>query len=348
MRLSMEIAWGGSRRPFAEVAREVRDLEQAGLDLVWVAEAYTFDAISRLGYLAAVTERVELATGIVNVYGRTPTTIAMTMAGLDYVSGGRAACGLGASGPQVIEGFHGVPWEKPLTRVRETIDVCRMLWRREKAQLDGQTIQVPLPEGRGTGLGKPLKFIDTPERERIPIWWAALMGRSVAAAAEHADGWLPTLYVPDRAERAWGEDLRAGLARRSPELGPLEIAAAAPVAIGEDLPVQELRDRLRPMLALYVGGMGARGKNFYNTLAQRYGFEAEAEEIQDLYLDGKKDEAAAKIPQAWLEEATLIGPASHVAERLAAYREAGVTMLTIDPLLGNGAETVAQLRELLG
>jgi F420-dependent oxidoreductase-like protein len=222
-----------------------------------------------------------------------------------------------------------------------------MAWRRERLEFDGAAVRLPLPPAEGTGLGRPLKLVNQLVRDRIPIWWASLMGKSVAATAELADGWLPTFFIPDRAEQVWGEQLRAGLALRSHALGPLQIAAAAPVAIGEDLPVAELRDRGRAQIALYVGGMGARGKNFYNTIAQLYGFEAEAAQIQDLYLAGKKDEAAAMVPDEWLRLSSLIGPRSHVAERLAAYREAGVTVLTLEPLLGNARETIEQMRELV-
>ena len=343
MRLSMQLSYSGG---FKETAAHLRDLEAAGLDIVWVAEAYSFDAISQMGYLAAVTDTLQIASGIINVYGRTATTIAMTMAGLDYVSDGRAICGLGASGPQVIEGFHGVPYDKPMTRIREYIEVCRMVWRREKLVFDGATVKVPLPEGQGTGLGKPLKLINHPVRDRIPVWWASLMGNSVAATAEVADGWLPVMFIPERMRDVWGDDLDRGLAKRSPDLGPLEICAGGPTAIGDDLPVEKLRDAARPGQALYIGGMGARDKNFYNTIVTRAGFEAEAKEVQDLYLDGRKDEAAAKVPAEFLEKTSLIGPKSYVAERIAAYKEAGVTVLSIHPM-SDPVKTIEQLRELV-
>jgi F420-dependent oxidoreductase-like protein len=275
---------------------------------------------------------------------------ALTYAGLDFLSGGRALCGLGASGPQVVEGFHGVPYEKPMTRIREYIDACRMVWRRDKLVYDGQTIHVPLPEGEGTGLGKPLKLINHPVRERIPIWWASLMGRSVETTAEVADGWLPIMFIPERADRVWGDQLKAGLAKRSAELGPLEICAGGLTAIGEDLVgpgADRLRDLARPNVALYVGGMGARGKNFYNDLARRYGFVDEAIEIQDLYLDGKKDEAAAAVPAEWLEKTSLVGPASYVKERVAAFKEAGVTVLAVNPIGSDAVKTIETLRGLV-
>src|SRR3954451_6334029 len=240
MRLSMNMSYAGG---FKESVQQVADMERAGLDVVWVAEAYSFDAISQMGYLAAKTERIQIGSGIVNVYSRTQALMAMTCAGLDYISDGRIICGLGASGPQVIEGFHGVPYEKPITRIKEYIDVCRMLWRRDVLTYDGQTVHVPLPEGQGTGLGRPLKLINRPVRSNIPIWWASLMGKSVAATAEVADGWLPIMFIPERADRVWGDDLRAGQAKRSPELPPLETAAVGIVAIGEDL-VGDKADRI--------------------------------------------------------------------------------------------------------
>ena len=345
MKLSMSLSYAGG---FKEAAKQVVDLEKAGLDIVWVAEAYTFDAISQMGYLAAITERVEIASGIVNVYSRTPTLLGMTAAGLDFVSEGRCILGLGASGPQVVEGFHGIPYEKPMVRIKETIDVVRRVIRREVIDFHGQTIDIPLPEGEGTGLGKPLKLINRPVRDAVPIWWASLMGKSVAATAEVADGWLPVMFIPERADKVWGDDLRRGLAKRSPDLGPLEVSAGGMLAIGDDLPVDKIRDMGRPGTALYVGGMGARGKNFYNDLAVRYGFEQAAKEIQDLYLDGKKEEAAAKVPEEWLEKTSLVGPASYIADRVAAYKEAGVTVLNVNPVGSDPVKTIDQLREIVG
>jgi F420-dependent oxidoreductase-like protein len=347
MRLSMNMSYAGG---FKESVQQVADLERAGLDIVWVAEAYSFDAISQMGYLAAKTDHIQIGSGIVNVYSRTPALMAMTFAGLDYVSDGRIICGLGASGPQVVEGFHGVPYEKPMQRIKEYIEVCRKVWRREVLTYEGQTVQIPLPEGQGTGLGRPLKLINHPVRANIPIWWASLMGLSVAATAELADGWLPIMFIPERADRVWGDDLRKGLAKRSPELGPLEISAGGIVAIGEDLvgdKADRIRDLARPTTALYVGGMGARGKNFYNDVARRYGFVDEAVEIQDLYLDGKKDEAAAKVPAEWLEKSSLVGPASYIKERVAAYKEAGVTVLSINTIGPETVKTVEQLRTIV-
>jgi len=344
MKLSMQLSYAGG---FKEAASQVVDLEKAGLDVVWVAEAYTFDAISQMGYLAAITDRVQIGSGIVNVFSRTATLLGMTAAGLDFVSDGRCILGLGASGPQVVEGFHGVPYEKPLMRIKETIEVVRRVVRREVIDFHGQTIDIPLPEGEGTGLGKPLKLINRPVRNAIPIWWASLMGNAVAATAEVADGWLPIMFIPEKAMGVWGDDLKRGLAKRSPDLPPLDISAGGMLAIGDDLPVEKIRDMGRPGTALYVGGMGARGKNFYNDLAVRYGFEQAAKEIQDLYLDGKKEEAAAKVPEEWLEKTSLVGPASYIAERVAAYKEAGVTVLNVNPVGSDPVKAIDQMREIV-
>jgi F420-dependent oxidoreductase-like protein len=275
----------------------------------------------------------------------------MTAAGCDFVSEGRFILGLGASGPQVIEGFHGVPYEKPMARIKDYIEVCRMALRREPLVYDGATVHLPLPADRGTGLAKPLKLINHPVRADVPIWWASLMGKSVEATAQYADGWIPVFFVPERHERVWGEHLAAGLAKRDPALGPLQITAGGILAIDERLVGDErarLLDRARPVLALYVGGMGARGKNFYNTVAQRYGWEAEAKQIQDLYLDGKKDEAAALVPAEWLELANLVGPPGYVKERVAAFEEAGVTVLSVNPVGPEPVGAVEELRGLIG
>lgn len=347
MKLSTMINYSGG---FHEAVDRVVALEKAGLDVVWIPEAYSFDAISQVGYLAAKTEKVEIGTGIVNVYSRTAACMAQTAAGCDYVSNGRFILGLGASGPQVIEGFHGVPYEKPMVRIKEYIESCRMIWRREKFEYSGQTVQVPLPEGQGTGLGKSLKLINHPVRQEIPIWWASLMGLSVTATAQLADGWLPIFFDPEKFHNVWGDELKAGLAKRDPERAPLQISAGGMVAIDESL-TGEARDRIldfgRPNVALYVGGMGARDKNFYNTICKKYGYEKDAIEIQDLYLDGKKDEAAAAVPKAMLENTNLVGPKSYVKERLAAYKEAGVTILSITPVGGDVVKTVETLRELI-
>ena len=339
MKLSMTLMYAGNPR---ESAEQVVGLEKAGLDTIWVAEPYGFDAPTLMGYLAARTETVEIGAGILNVYSRTPGALLQTAAGLDNVSGGRAVIGLGASGPQVIEGFHGMPYDRPLGRTREVIEIIRMGLRREPLVHDG-IFTLPLPADQGLGLGKPLKLLNRPERPSVPLWVAALGERNVAMTAEVADGWLPFLFFPEKAQTVWGDALARGAAKRSPELGPLEISAGGVVAIGED--VKDALDLMRPMYALYVGGMGARGKNFYHQLACHYGYEKEATEIQDLYLAGKKREAEAKVPLEWLEAGNLVGPASYVQERIAAFREAGVTNLQVMPATEDPVATVAQVKE---
>jgi F420-dependent oxidoreductase-like protein len=345
MRIGTQINYAGG---FAESVADIVELEKVGLDIAFVPEAYSFDAVSQLGYLAARTERVELASGIFQIYTRTPSLTAMTAAGLDFVSNGRFTLGIGASGPQVIEGFHGVKYDAPLGRTRELVDICRQVWRRERVVHDGKYYQIPLPEGQGTGLGKPLKLINHPVRERIPIMLAALGPKNVAMTAEIAEGWEPIFFLPEKAADVWGASLAEGKAKRDPALGELDTVVGLGLAIGDD--VDHLLDTMRPQLALYVGGMGARGKNFYNTLACSYGYEAAAKEIQDLYLDGKKEEAAAAVPADLLRAISLVGPAGYVKERVAAFAEAGVTTLAVNPLLpGREArvDAVRTLRELV-
>lgn len=352
MKLSMTLSYAASgARGFRRAAQRVAELERAGLDQVWIPEAYSFDAISQVGYLAAVTDRIEIGTGIVNVYSRTPALMAMTAAGCDFVSDGRFNLGLGASGPQVIEGFHGVAYERPMLRTREYIEACRAIWRRDTPfEYHGETIDVPLPAAQGTGLGRPLKIINHPVRSSIPIWWASLMPRSVQATAEVADGWMPTLFVPERADRVWGDALRAGAARRDPALEPLQVVSGGMLAIGDELvgaARAEVLERQRPTIALYVGGMGARGRNFYNDVFSACGYEREAAQIQDLYLDGRKEEAAAAVPADFLERTNLVGPRDVVAERVEAFRAAGVSSLQIEPVGHDRLRDVEALRSIV-
>lgn len=339
MKLATSLIYASNRR---EPLDQVAELEDAGLDLCWVAEAYGFDAPTTLGYLAAKTKRMELGSAILNVYSRTPSCIAQTAAGLDFVTGGRGILGLGASGPQVIEGFHGVPYEKPIARTKEVVDLVRRALRREVLTSDG-LVKLPLPAGQGTGLGKPLKMLTHPVRSSIPIFIAALADKSVESTAEVADGWIPLFFSPEKAKSVWGDALAAGAAKRSADLAPLDIVAGGIVAIGEDVkPVLELA---RPQLALYIGGMGARGKNFYYDVACDYGYEAEAKQIQDLYLSGKKKEAEALVPREMLEQTNLVGPPSYVKERIAAYRESGVTILNVSFASPDPRKTISQLKE---
>ncbi|MEV4566516.1 LLM class F420-dependent oxidoreductase [Nonomuraea sp. NPDC049419] len=341
MRIGMALNYAGG---FKESVAELADYEKAGLDIVFVAEAYSFDAVSQMGYIAARTERLQIASGILPIYSRTPTLLAMTAAGLDYVSDGRFTLGLGASGPQVIEGFHGVPYTAPLGRTREVIEICRQVWRRERVQYDGRHYTVPLPPGQGTGLGKPLKLINHPVRPRIPIMIAAIGPKNVELTAELAEGWEPIFYLPEKAADVWGASLAAGKAKRDPELGELDVVAHATLAIGDD--VAGLREFGRPMAALYIGGMGAKGRNFYNDLARRYGYEKEAEQIQDLYLEGKKDEAAALVPAELLEKTSLIGSEGFVRDRVRALKESGVTTLNVAPIAKTHEDRVRLIEQI--
>ena len=328
-----------------EIARKAVELEKAGVDLVWVAELYSFDAVSLMGYLAAKTETIQIASGILPIYSRTPTLTAMSAAGVDALSGGRCVLGLGASGPQVIEGWHGVPYDRPVTRTREVIEICREVWKREPVSYDGKAYTLPLPPDQGTGLGKPLKIINHPVRENIPIYVASLGPKNVELTAELAEGWLPIFYLPERADDVWADDLAAGKANRPDFLPDLEVVAGGIAAFGSPEEVAPILDFGRPMMALYVGGMGSREKNFYNDLVSRYGYEAEAKEIQDLYLDGQKAEAAAKVPADLLERTNLVGDEGFVKDRLAAYKEAGVTMLNVTPVGENPLEIITKLKE---
>jgi len=348
VKLAMALNYSGG---FKESVQKVVDLEKAGLDIVWVAEAYSFDAISQVGYLAAKTSTIQIGTGIVNVYSRTAALMAMTAAGCDYVSDGRFILGLGASGPQVVEGFHGVPYEKPAKRIQEYIEACRMVWKREPLVYNGSTVQVPLPAGQGTGLGKALKLINHPVRQNIPIWWASLKEKAVEATAASADGWLPIMFIPEKFQQVWGNPLKAGLAKRDPSLPRLEISGGGMLCIDDSLDqagADKILDMTRPNTALYVGGMGARGKNFYNDIARGYGYEAEAIEIQDLYLDGKKEEAAAAVPAEMLRLQNLVGPKSLIKERLGAFKEAGVTVLQVNPVGKDPVKQIETLKELIG
>ena len=348
MKISSMLNYAGG---FKQAVTEVAELERAGLDLVWVPEAYGFDGVSLMGYLAAKTEKIEIGAAIIPIYTRSPTLIAMTAAGLDHLTDGRFHLGLGASGPQVIEGFHGLPYTAPLGRTREIIEISRKVWAREAPlTYDGRYYNVPLPEGQGTGLGKALKIIAHPDRADIPVWIASLGEKNVELTAEIANGWIPILFMPERARQVWGSSLDAGKAKRDPALGDLQITAGGLLSIGESDDVKRIAELSRPMVALYVGGMGAKGKNFYNELMCRYGYEQEAEQIQDLYLAGQKQEAAALVPEEMLSLINLCGPKSFIEERIAAFKEVGVTHLQVHPVpVGDATapELVSQVKEML-
>jgi len=312
----------------------VQEAERLGFDSVWVAEAWGTDAVSVLGWLAGRTEGIKLGSAIMQIPGRTPANAAMTAATLDLLSGGRFMLGLGTSGPQVVEGWHGQPWGKPLGKTREYVEIVRAALRREVVEHDGEHYGIPYDGPGATGLGKPLKLMLRPLRAEIPIYLAALGPKNVSLAAEIADGWLPIFVAPERFDEAFGPSLAAA----PPEF---EIAATASVFVGDD--VAALRDALRPHVALYVGGMGAKGRNFYNSLVRRYGWEEEAERIQDLYLAGKQREAIAAVPDELVDAVSLLGPKERIAERLEAWRETPVTTLVLGTMQPEALQTLAEL-----
>jgi len=342
VRIGIALDYSGG---FHEAVDRVVELEKAGIEVAVVAEAYSFDGVSQLGYLAAKTTTVELASGVFPIYIRTPSLLAMTAAGLDFVSDGRFRLGIGTSGPQVIEGFHGVEFDAPLGRTREVVEICRQVWRRERLQYAGKHYQIPLPADRGTGLGKALHLINHPVRERIPITIAALGPKNVELTAEIAEGWQPVFFYPEKAAAVWGEALAAGAAKRDPALGPLDVMVHASLAIGDD--VDERLAWTKPQLALYIGGMGAKGRNFYHNLATRYGFGEVANRIQELYLAGRKREAIDAVPDELVRGISLVGPRGFIAERLAAFADAGVTTLLVSPMASDASESVRYVEELL-
>ena len=342
VKLGMIIDYAGG---FAETVELIQEYERNGLQLVAIPEAYSFDAVSQLGFIAAKTENVELMSAILQVYTRTPSLTAMTAAGLDFVSGGRFILGLGVSGPQVIEGFHGVKYDAQLGRTREVIEICRQVWTREPLEFRGKQYTIPLTkDDGGSGLGKPLKIINKPVRSRIPISIAALGPKSVTQVAELAEGWQPLFFHPGKARDVWGASLDEGFAKRDPALGELDIQLQIAFFIGE--PTPDVIAAVRNQLALYVGGMGARDKNFYNQLACSYGYETEAKEIQDLYLSGRKAEAAAAVPDDLVDAITLIGDEDAIRRQVQALWDGGVRTLLLNPLAAEADDRVRQLSRL--
>jgi F420-dependent oxidoreductase-like protein len=330
------------------LAAQVRDLEAAGVDMVLIPEIYGFDQVSVLGFVAASTERIGLMTGIVNVYSRSPALIAQTAATIDALSGGRFTLGIGTSGAQVIEGWHGVSFEKPLGRTRDTVDICRKVWSGDKVTHDGVAVTLPLPSQAGTGLGKPLKFMNRLARPTIPIVIASIGPSNVEMTAEIADGWQPIHFVPDRFDRVWGEALRAGRAKRRADLGQLSIFGDAQLAIGDEGAVAAARETARNTIGFYVGGMGAKSKNYYNDLFRRYGWEHEAEKIQDLFLAGQRAEAMAAVPDGYLDSANLIGTEEHVKGRLGVYENVGVTHLIVNATGTHPLDDLAAVKAWIG
>lgn len=336
MRLGLNLGyWGG--RP-ADAVPLVRAAEALGYDSVWTAEAYGSDCITPLAWVGALTSRIKLGTGIMQIPARTPAMAAMTVATLDLLSGGRVLMGLGVSGPQVVEGWHGQPYGKPLVRTREYVEIVRtILARTSPLDFQGQEYHVPIQGG--TGLGKPLRLTVHPLRAQVPIYLAALGPKNVELAGEIADGWLPIFYAPTR-ESAYLDALDAGLAKRT-STAPFDIAPSVSVVLGDD--VAKCRDAVKPMLALYIGGMGARGKNFYNDLARRFGYEDAATEIQDLYLDGKKQGAAAAVPDALVDEVALCGPKERIAELLTQWKSSRATTMLCNVTQPEALQVMAEL-----
>jgi F420-dependent oxidoreductase-like protein len=301
-----------------ELIELAQEAERLGYDSAWAAEAWGTDAVTVLSWIAATTERIKVGSAIMQIPGRTPANTAMTAATLDLLSGGRFLLGLGTSGPQVVEGWHGEPWGKPLRKTREYVEIVRAILRRDVLEHHGEHYDIPYSGPDATGLGKPLKLMARPLRAEIPVYLASIGPRAVELAFEIADGWIPIFFHPERARDVFPMDgARVGF----------DIAPSVPVVLLDD--VQAARDALKGYYALYVGGMGARGSNFYNDLFARYGYENEARTVQDLFLGGRQRDAAAAVPDAFVDEVALVGPKERIRERLDAFREAGATTLLV-------------------
>src|SRR3954470_5358380 len=322
MRLGLHIGYWGLGLTADEQLKLVREAETLGFDSVWSAEAYGSDAATVLAWIAGQTEKIKLGSAIFQMPGRSPAMTAMTAVTIDQLSGGRMLLGIGSSGPQVAEGWHGQPFARQLQRTREYVDILRKALSRERLEYDGEIYKLPPPGGPG----KALKLMIAPQQERIPIYIAAIGPKNTALCGEIADGWIPFLFSAEHARELRGP-LDEGAARAGRDLadGSFDIAPTVNVCIGDDL--DAARDVMRPFLALYVGGMGSKEKNFYNAMMRRYGFEEAAEKVQDLYLAGKKNDAAAALPEDFIDTVCLVGPADRVGERLAMYRDAGVGTL---------------------
>ena len=317
----------------------VQEADRLGVYSVWTAEAYGSDAVSPLAWLGALTQRIKLGTAIMQMPGRTPANAAMT---LNQLSGGRFLMGLGLSGPQVVEGWHGVSYAQPLLRTREYVAIVRDIFRRERPlTFAGRHYQIPYRGDDATGLGKPLKSTLKAD-PNIPIYLAAIGPKNVELAAEIADGWLPIFFAPEQYDVAYKAHIDAGLAKAGKSIDQFDIAPTVSVVINDNLDIAY--NMLRPMLALYIGGMGARGKNFYYDLAVRYGFEAAATEIQDLYLAGDKGAAMARVPGELIDAVALVGPRARVRERLALWRNSPVTTLNMTVF---DVETLRAMVELM-
>jgi F420-dependent oxidoreductase-like protein len=332
VRLGLYLGYAPPGTNPTELIALAQEAEQLGYDSAWAAEAWGTDAVTVLAWLAATTTKIKVGSGILQIPARTPANTAMTAATLDLMSGGRFLLGLGNSGPQVVEGWHGEPWGKPLAKTREYVELVRAALRRETLQYDGEHFQVPYDGPGATGLGKPLKLMLRPLRADIPIYLASLRPKAIELTAEIADGWLPIFFSPERARETFPVPFASN---------GLDIAACVPALLSDD--VESARDALKPYYALYIGGMGARGTNFYNELVRSYGFEAEAEEIQTLFLDGKQRDAAAAVPDALVDEMALVGPRERIGDRLEAWRESGATTMLVS---ARDSATVRAIAEL--
>ena len=339
MRLGLMLGYWGLGLTAEDQIELVREAERSGFDSVWTAEAYGSDAATPLAWFAAQTERIRLGAAILQIPGRSPAMTAMTAVTLDHLSGGRFSLGLGTSGPQVAEGWHGQRFGHQLARTREYVEIVRKALARERLTYEGEEFTLPLPDGPG----KALKLMIAPVQQEIPIYIAAIGPKNTELVGEIADGWLPVFFSPEHVD-ASRDLLEAGATRSSRSLDGFDIAPTVQVSIDDDL--ERARDMMRPFIALYVGGMGSRDKNFYNQLVQRYGFEEAAREIQELYLDGKKDEAAAAIPPELIDLVTICGPRDRVKERLDVYRDAGVGTLIISPMAFDVEQRKRTIREL--
>jgi F420-dependent oxidoreductase-like protein len=338
VKLALHLSYSGAELTID--ADKIREVERLGFDSIWTAEAYGSDAVTPAAWIAALTTRIHVGTAIMQIAARTPAMTAMTAMTLDALSGRRFRLGLGVSGPQVVEGWHGEPFGKPLKKTREYVEVVRAILRRDKPlTFSGEYYQIPYAGPDATGLGKPLRSI-LHGRPDLPIYLAAVGPRNIALAAEIADGWIPIFFSPERIAtfRQWlDEGFRAAPGR---DRTRFDIMPGVAVKVGDD--VAACRAAMKPRLALYVGGMGARGKNFYNEIACRYGYEADAKRIQDLYLSGKKADAEAAVPDALVDEVTLCGPRERIRERLAIWKNAGVTTLLLSGDV-TALRTVAEL-----
>ena len=337
MKLGVHVGYWGLGMGPKDQLRVVQEAEKLGYDSVWTAEAYGSDAATVLAWLAAQTTTLRLGSAIFQIPGRSAAMTAMTAATIDELSGGRMILGIGSSGPQVAEGWHGQRFGRQLQRTRDYVAVVRKALSRERLEYHGDTLELPLPDGPG----KPLKLTIAPVQERIPIYLAAIGPKNTALAGEIADGWIPTFFSPEHVDglRALLEE---GAARVGRSLDGFDIAPTVNAFVSDD--VEMARNMMRPVLALYIGGMGSREQNFYNQLVQRYGFEQAAREVQDLYLEGKKEEAAGAIPAELIDLVSLCGSRDAVRDRIAAFHEAGVGTLMITPMAFAADDRIAQLR----